>query len=141
MKYSFYYIISFFILFSCSDNSLDNPNCRFLLNINVNETINLTFYPELQFSGSSEYIPNIGNGGVILARVGETIFAWDAADPNHPLSSCSVLQNSGLTATCQCEDENEYSLSNGLPLKNAELRCPLKNYRVEKNGNNLLIFN
>lgn len=137
----FIYLFCFSILVSCSDNSLDNPNCRFLLDIGVNETINLSFYPQLNFSGSSEYIPNIGNGGVIIARIGETFFAWDAADPNHPLSSCSVLVNSGLNATCQCEDENEYSLSNGLPLNNGDLRCGLRNYRVEVNGNSLVIFN
>ena len=66
---------------------------------------------------------------------------FDAADPNHVPSACSVLTLSGINGICGCDDENEYSLFNGLPVNNSSLRCPLKAYRVEVNGNTLLIFN
>ena len=136
-------IIFFFTIVACSRNTTQNENCRFLLNIGVNEVVNLNLpqFNQLQFSGNSVYIPNAGNGGIIVASVGADFFAWDAADPNHTQSSCSILVNSGLTATCGCDDENQYSLTNGLPINNSELQCTLLNYRVEVSGSTLLISN
>jgi nitrite reductase/ring-hydroxylating ferredoxin subunit len=143
MKSAIVAIILFITLVSCSKNSNENENCKFLLDIGVNEVVNLNLpqYSQLQFAGNSVYIANAGNGGILIASTGADFFAWDAADPNHAQSSCSVLVNSGLNATCGCADKNEYSLVNGLPLNNSELRCGLRNYRVERNGNTLLISN
>lgn len=133
----------FAILTACSGDSVTNENCKFLLNVGVNVTLNLSLpqYSQLQFVSNSAYIANAGNGGIIVTNAGTGYFAWDAADPNHNLSSCSVLQISGLEATCQCADHNTYSLVNGQPLGNSSLQCGLKNYRVEQNGNTLLISN
>jgi len=147
---SLYSLVLMFFLAACSGNSVNDENCRFLLDVGVNIDINLSLpaYQILNSSGNSVYIPNVGNGGIILAKVGFDFFAWDATDPNHPQSECSLLvdlndikPNYGLSAKCQCEDENEYSFVNGLPLKNSELRCPLRNYRTQVSGNTLLIFN
>jgi len=130
------------LFISCSDNVNENKNCKYLVNIGVNVSINLSFpeYSELQFTGNSIYIPNAGNAGVIVAFTGADYLAWDAADPNHVQSPCSTLANSSLQATCACEDKNTYSLVTGQSLGKA-LPCGLKNYRVEKNGNTLLIYN
>lgn len=140
-----YPIILFIVLLlvSCSSNINQNENCRYLLNVGVNLPIdlNLPKYSQLQFAGNSVYEPNVGNGGVIIAYTGVDYLAWDAADPNHVLQPCSVLQNSGLTAVCGCDDKNEYNLVNGLPVNNSDLQCGLKFYRVEKTGNTLLITN
>lgn len=143
MKSTFVAVILFLILASCSNNSNENENCKFLLDVGINVVVNLNLpqYSQLQFAGNSVYISNAGNGGILIASTGADFFAWDAADPNHAQSSCSVLVNSGLNATCGCEDKNEYSLINGLPLNNSDLRCSLRNYRVEQNGNTLLISN
>lgn len=143
MKRAIFTIISFFILVGCSNNSNENENCRFLLDIGVNEVVNLNLpqYSQLQFAGNSVYIANAGNGGILVASTGADFFAWDAADPNHAQSSCSVLINSGLNATCGCEDQNEYNLVNGLSVNNSTLRCSLRNYRVEQSGNTLIISN
>ncbi|GAA4280574.1 hypothetical protein GCM10022260_09950 [Gaetbulibacter aestuarii] len=113
-----------------------------MLNVGVNLTIdlNLPQYSQLQFAGNSVYEPNQGNAGIIIAYTGVDYLAWDAADPNHVLQSCSVLMNSGLFATCGCEDKNKYNLVNGLP-ENTNLQCGLKFYRVEKSGNTLFISN
>lgn len=130
-------------LFSCSSNREEDENCKFLLDVPVNEVINLSFpqYSQLQFAGNSVRVPNIGNGGVIVAFTGGDYFAWDASDPNHVQASCSILEPTGLNATCGCDDKNEYSLVSGQPLGNNTLRCGLKNYRIQKNGNTLTIFN
>ena len=142
MKYTFILLL-FFLFFSCSKNSVNNPNCRFLLDLGINEVVNLNLpqFNQLQFAGNSVFIPNAGNAGIIIASTGADFFAWDAADPNHAQSPCSVLENSGLTATCGCEDKNEYSLVTGQALGNGNLPCSLRNYRVEKSGNTLLITN
>ena len=135
-------LLGLLTILSCS-SSQENENCKFLLNIGVNVNINLSLpeYSQLQFAGNSVYISNQGNGGIIVASTGADFFAWDAADPNHTQSSCSVLINSGLNATCGCDDKNEYSLVNGQPLNNSSLMCGLRNYRVEKSGNTLRIYN
>lgn len=131
------------LLAACSGNSVTNENCNYLLNINVNATINLSLpqYSQLQFVSNSVYIPNQGNGGIIVTNAGTGYLAWDASDPNHTPSNCSVLEITGLEGTCGCSDENTYSLVNGQPLGDSSLLCGLKNYRVEQTGNTLLISN
>lgn len=138
-----YCLICFVFLVGCSGNSEEDENCKFLLDIPVNVSINLSLpaYSELQIPGNSVYIPNAGNAGIIVASTGFDFYAWDAADPNRIPVSCSVLTPSALEATSGCSDENTYSLVTGAPLENPTLRCSLKFYRVEQSGNNLLIFN
>ena len=140
---SVFCLFGLIILSSCSKNSISNKNCKFLLDIGVNVNINLSLpqYSQLPFAGNSVYIANAGNAGIIVASTGADFYAWDASDPNHVPSTCSALVPSGLNATCGCDDGNEYSLVTGQPLGSNNLPCGLKNYRVEKNGNNLLIFN
>ncbi|NMH86989.1 hypothetical protein [Flavivirga algicola] len=136
-------LIALIILSSCSKNSPNNENCKFLLDLGVNVNINLSLpqYSQLPFAGNSVYIPNAGNAGIIVASTGADFLAWDASDPNHAPNACSALTPTGLEGTCGCEDKNKYSLVTGQSLGSNNLPCSLKNYRVEKNGNNLLIFN
>lgn len=142
MKY-YFYLLLLVIITSCSTNSVDNRNCRFLLNVGVSVNINMSLpqYSQLQFISNSVYISNAGNAGIIVTNTGSGYLAWDASDPNHAPSSCSVLTVSGLNATCVCGDSNTYSLVTGQALGNSDLQCPLKNYRVEQNGNSLLVYN
>ena len=127
---------------SCSKNDIDNSNCKFLLNVSVNVTVNLNLpqYSQLNFTGNSVYIPNAGNNGVIVANYGAGYLAWDASDPNHTSSSCSALQPNGLEGTCGCVDANTYSLVTGESLVTV-LPCALKFYPVEQSGNTLFISN
>jgi nitrite reductase/ring-hydroxylating ferredoxin subunit len=131
------------MFYSCSNSDDGNDNCRFLLNIGVNITVNLNLpqYNPLNFPSNPVYIGNAGNGGIIVTNTGTGFVAYDAADPNHTPTSCSILEISGLEGTCTCGDENTYSLFTGQPLNNPELRCGLKAYRVEVNGSTLLIYN
>ena len=142
MKYIFS-LFTFVFLYACSSNSTDTTNCNYLLNISVNYSIdlNLPQYSSLNFAGNSIYIPNIGNAGIIIASTGANFYAWDASDPNHTPSSCSALIPNGLFGTCGCGDENTYNFVTGTPENNSNLRCALQNYRIEKTGNTLTVYN
>jgi hypothetical protein len=130
-------IITLLFLTACSKNDSIN-NCNYLLNLGVNAEVNLNLpqYSQLQFTSNSVYIANQGNGGLFVINVGNgNLRAWDASDPNHTPSACSIMQISGANAKCGCLDENEYNLFNGLSV-GAQLPCGLKEYRVTATGNN-----
>lgn len=135
-------LILILLITACSSDREENENCKFLLKIGVYETVNLNFpqFGNLNSPGNSTIIPG-GNAGIIVANLGLSFIAWDAADPNHILSTCSTLEPNGLVATCQCEDKNKYDLSTGRPVNDGSLQCALRNYRVERNGNLLVISN
>lgn len=143
MKKPLFSLLIILLLVSCSKSNINNSNCKFLLNIGVNTSINLNLpqYSSLQFVSNSVFVPNVGNGGVIVTNSGTGFLAWDASDPNHTLSSCSKLEINGLEGTCGCSDENVYSLITGQPLSNPSLKCGLKAYRVEQSGNDLILSN
>jgi nitrite reductase/ring-hydroxylating ferredoxin subunit len=139
---SLLYTIYFIFLVGCSGNT-ENENCKFLLDISFNVPVNLSLpqYSQLQFAGNSVYVPNAGNGGIIIASTGADFLAWDARDPNHIQTECSILVNSGLNATCGCDDKNAYNLVTGQAIGSTALPCSLRNYRVEINGDILYISN
>lgn len=132
----FFALLSLLILTACSNNDNLN-NCNYLLDLGVNASVNLNLpqYSQLQFTSNSVYIANQGNGGIIVTNVGSGLRAWDAADPNHTPSACSVMQIVGANAKCGCADANEYSLFTGGSL-GVQLPCGLKEYRVTSTGSN-----
>ncbi len=142
MKKIFLIALTSLFLASCSKSNNTNENCKFLLNIGVNTSINLNLpqYSQLQFISNSVYIPNAGNKGIIVTNSGTGFLAWDAADPNHAQQSCSIVNGTGLEGTCGCADANTYSFITGQSLGTA-LPCTLKPYRVEQSGNKLFITN
>ena len=139
-----YSLILLILLVSCSGNSVDDKNCRFLLDLNIlpiEINLQLPEYLNLNSTGNSFYIANAGNGGIIITNIGFEYKAWDAADPNYIPNTCLPLVPSGLEATSNCGEGNKYSLVTGQALGNTSLRCALKNYSVQQTGNTLLIFN
>jgi nitrite reductase/ring-hydroxylating ferredoxin subunit len=142
MKNIFLIALTYFVLIACSKNDISNENCKFLLNIVVNTSVNLNLpqYSLLQFISNSVYMPNVGNKGIIVTNSGTGFLAWDAADPNHAQQSCSVVNGTGFEGTCGCTDANTYSFITGQSLGTA-LPCTLKRYRVEQSGNTLFISN
>lgn len=138
-----YILLAFcLILMTCSRRNDDN-NCRFLLNLGVNVTVNMNLpqYSQLQFPNNPVYIANQGNGGIYVNNVGSSFRAFDASDPNHAPSGCSTLTLNGLEGVCGCADANTYSFLTGQPLNNGSLQCGLKEYRVDVSGNTLVISN
>jgi|TARA_B110000305_G_scaffold195978_1_gene220820 hypothetical protein len=129
------------LTFSCEKDEVSSQ-CRYLANIGVNYEVNLNLpqYNQLNFISNSVYIPNIGNGGIIVTNSGTGYLAWDASDPNRIPTSCSTMTINGLECVSNCPDENSYSLITGQSLGIA-LECGLKAYRIEINGSNLFISN
>ena len=128
--FKFYFIIGLLLIIGCAKNNIDN-RCNYLLNLDIYYEINLNLpqYSELNFISNSVYIPNVGNGGIIVVNSGSGYLAWDAADPNRTNLPCSVLTISGLEATSSCAEQNTYSLITGQSIGVA-LTCSLKPYRV-----------
>jgi nitrite reductase/ring-hydroxylating ferredoxin subunit len=138
-------ILLYFGLLSqgCQDGNNYDENCNFLLNVGVNISLNLNLsqYNQLNFPSNPVYVPNEGNAGIIVNNTGTGYVAFDAADPNHELSSCSRLSITGLEGVSGCDQTHRYSLLTGQPLQNPNLRCSLKPYRVERSGNVLYVTN
>ena len=105
------------LTFSCEKDEVSSQ-CRYLANIGVNYEVNLNLpqYNQLNFISNSVYIPNIGNGGIIVTNSGTGYLAWDASDPNRIPTSCSTMTINGLECVSNCPDENSYSLITGQSL-------------------------
>ncbi|MBU2928047.1 hypothetical protein [Winogradskyella psychrotolerans] len=131
-------ILSCVLVFGCSKSDT-TYNCNYLLDVGVNLTVNLNLpqFNQLLFPINAVRVSNYGNDGIILVRTSSnSLLAWDGADPNHTLSSCSTLTIDGLNAVCSCGDGNEYSLLTGTAINDNAQPCTLKPYRVEATGNN-----
>tara|TARA_B100000575_G_C22720557_1_gene433248 strand:- start:141 stop:572 length:432 start_codon:yes stop_codon:yes gene_type:complete len=133
------YFIIIFLIIGC-EKDINDSRCNYLLDLDIYYEVNLNLPQnnDLNFISNSVYIPNIGNGGIIIVNSGTGFLAWDAADPNQTNLPCSVLNISGLEATSNCAEQNTYSLITGQSIGLA-LTCSLKPYRVEPSGNILII--
>lgn len=127
------------LFLSCSDNGFNNKN-PYIPNYNFSVTFDLNFpaYSNLKFVSNAIYYtgPEVGPRGIYVFNTGSGYNAFDAACPNQALSSCSTLTLKGINLICPCDDE-EYSLFTG----QGKLQYPLKQYRVEVNGNLLRVYN
>lgn len=150
MKKYFFLLLVFPVLFSCSSDKVNNnnpylPNYTFTIDINMN----LPAYSSLKSVANAIYYPNQGSGrGFFVFYNGSSYVAFDAACPNQALSSCSTMDFKKLdakdplkidktTVVCPC-DNAEYSLFSG---QSAGKQYPLKQYRVEVNGDLLRVYN
>ena len=125
------------LFFSCSDSGFYNtnpfvPNYTFTVDINMN----LPSYSNLKYVSNAVYYPGAGARGIIIFNTGSGYNAFDAACPNQALSSCSTMTINGINALCGC-DNSEYSLFTG----QGQLQYPMKQYRVQVNGNVLRVYN
>ena len=135
-KYSLLFLILFFI--SCSDNGFNNknpyiPNYTFTVDINMN----LPSYSNLQYPSNAIYYSGAGAKGIFIFNTGSGYNAFDAACPNQALSSCSTMTINGIEVVCPC-DNAKYNLYTG---QSPGKLYPLKQYRVEVNGNVLRVYN
>lgn len=137
MKKIWFLILFISLLFSCSDNDINNKN-PYIPNYSVNFTIDMSFalYSNLKYMSNGIIISNQGAKGVIIFNTGSGYNAFDAACPNQALTSCTAMTINGINAVCSC-DEAEYSLFTGLGKK----EYPLKQYRVEVSGTVIHVYN
>ncbi len=145
MKKISYIVLTIVLILSCSDDSPSNRN-PFLIDTNFSFDINLNLplYGNLGTPGSSIYIgnENVGLRGGFVYNTGSGFVAWEASCPNHAPSSCSTMTiEGGVTCRCSCEDYL-YSLANGAPLSESDEKLHgLLFYRVDQNGNVLVVSN
>ena len=137
MKKSVWIFILFSAFISCSDNGPVNtnpfiPNYTFTVDINMN----LPSYSKLLYPSNAIYYAGKGVKGLIIFNTGSGYNAFDAACPNQTPSTCSPMTIDGIDAVCSC-DNKTYSLFSG----QGSLQYPMKQYRVEVNGNVLRIYN
>jgi nitrite reductase/ring-hydroxylating ferredoxin subunit len=146
MKKYFLILIVFPLLFGCSTNSTNNNN-PYLPNYTVNLDVNMSLpqYSDLKFVSNGVYVTGQGVRGVFVFNTGSGYVAFDAACPNQALSSCSTMTFKKIddqridrtNVVCAC-DNAQYSLFSG---QSAGKEYPLKQYRVEVNGNLLRVYN
>ena len=137
MKKSVWLFVLFLAFISCSDNGPVNtnpfiPNYTFTVDINMN----LPSYSKLLYPSNAVYYAGKGVKGLIIFNTGSGYNAFDAACPNQTPSTCSPMTIDGIDAVCSC-DNKTYSLFSG----QGSLQYPMKQYRVEVNGNILRIYN
>jgi len=133
-------------LFSCGndDNGNINDNNPFLNAppVNVNLNLNLPQFNPLRFPGNSVILNSQGIKGIVVYNVNNDLYtAFELSDPNHPPSSCSKMEIEGIIATCPCaDDDNSYDIVTGQHQSDPDA-FPMLFYRVERNGENIIISN
>lgn len=126
-------------VYSCDSGSVNNNNPN-IPNLPVNLSLNLSLpqYSNLQFP--SNFIRDFSQGarGIVVFNTGSGFNAFDLACPNQVFSICTTpMSITGINAICDCDDTT-YSLFTG---QSAGQQYPMKAYRVELVGNNLIITN
>lgn len=137
MKKSIVLLLIITAFWSCSNSGFNNknpylPNYTFAVELNMN----LPAYSNLQYPSNAIYYSSVGAKGIYVFNTGSGYNAFDAACPNQAISSCSTMTLKGINVVCPCDDK-EYSLFTG----QGKLQYPLKQYRVEVNGNVLRVYN
>lgn len=137
MKKSILLLLIATVFLGCSNSDFNNknpylPSYTFTVDINMN----LPAYSNLQYPSNAVYYSSVGVKGIYIFNTGSGYNAFDAACPNQALSSCSTMTLKGINIICPC-DNTEYSLFTGQGGK----QYPLKQYRVEVNGNVLRVYN
>jgi nitrite reductase/ring-hydroxylating ferredoxin subunit len=98
--------------------------------------MNLPAYSNLQYPSNAIYYSGVGAKGIYIFNTGSGYNAFDAACPNQAIDTCSTMTLKGINIVCPC-DSTEYSLFTG----QGGSQYPLKQYRVEVNGNVLRVYN
>jgi len=137
MKKVLLLIFAISFLMGCSGNENSNtnpylPNYTFSVDLNTN----LPTYSTLKYPSNAVYYSSAGVRGIIVFNTGSGYNAFDAGCPNQELSSCSTMTIKGINALCSC-DNKEYSLFTG----QSGMPYPMKQYRVEVNGDVIRVYN
>ncbi len=139
--FTFFIILLITLTMSCESDGVRTknpfvPNYPFAFTVNMD----LPMYNSLLYPSNAVLITlsGVGANGIIVFNAGGSYRAYEANCPNQSISNCSRLQIDGIRAVCPC-DELNYSLFTGVPV--GEGQYTLISYRVQHNGNTLLISN
>lgn len=141
-KIAFFLIISLGLL-SCSNNDdkIQNPYLVIPL-VNLSLNLNLPEYTDLKFPGGSFIVNNQGIKGIVIYCVSDTqYFASELSDPNHSPNSCSKMEVTGIIATCSCDDGNTNDIITGQFTPPNNEKYPMLQYRAERNGDIVTVYN
>lgn len=132
-------VIFFLSLVSCESDSSNNnnpniPNYNFSIDFNLNLPSN----SNLQFPSNHIVNYTVGARGIVVFNTGSGYVAFDLACPNTPFDSCTEpMEIDGIEAICNCDDTT-YNL---FTAQSQGQQYPMKQYRVEVNGNVVRVFN
>ena len=137
-------LFAFFpFIFGCDAGSINynNPNIpNYPVNLQVN--MSLPQYSNLQFPSNHVVDYSQGARGIVIFNTGSGYTAFDLSCPNQAYNICTIPLNvaaGAIEAKCQCDaTEHPYSLYTG---QSAGQAYPLKPYRVQISGGNLIITN
>lgn len=141
-KIAFFLLISLGLL-SCSNNDdkIQNPYLVVPL-VNLSLNLNLPEYTDLKFPGGFFIVNNQGIKGVVVYCVSDTqYFASELSDPNHSPNSCSTMEVTGIIATCSCDDGNTNDIITGQFTPPNNEKYPMLQYRAERNGDIVTVYN
>ena len=141
-KIAFFLLISLGLL-SCSNNDdkIQNPYLVVPL-VNLSLNLNLPEYTDLKFPGGSFIVNNQGIKGIVVYCVSDTqYFASELSDPNHSPNSCSKMEVTGIIATCSCDDGNTNDIITGQFTPPNNEKYPMLQYRAERNGDVVNVYN
>ena len=144
MKKALFILLCTIVIVSCKsddDAQNDNPNLFDPL-VSLNLNLNLPEYNPLKFPGNSVFINQQGIKGIVIYNVNNDFYtASDLTDPNHIPSNCSRMVIEGIIAICPCSDDShEYDIVTGKHRADQSL-FPMQQYRAERTGDNLRVFN
>lgn len=130
------------LLLCCSKDDV-NYNNPYLPNYNFSIAVDMSLpqYTNLLYTANPVLLngADAGINGIIVMNTGGGYVAFENTCPNQAVTTCSVLQITGIIAKCPC-DGAEYSLFDGTTT--AEVQYPLKPYRVQiTSGSSLRVYN
>lgn len=127
------------ILSGCSSDDRRNNN-PFIIDINFSVQLGGVAVLDLDIPSNPVYVPNAGLRGVFVINTGSGLLAWEASDPNHSPNECSTMVINGIEVVCQCDDAHTYNLFTG-QASGEVLDFAMVPYRVERNGNGIVVSN
>lgn len=134
-------LLAFFpFIFGCDAGTINyhNPNLPASYPVNLQINMSLPQYSNLQFPSNHIVDYSQGIRGIVVFNAGNSFLAYDLACPNISYLTCTTpMTISGINASCGC-DGSTYSLFSG---QGAGQVYPMKPYRVEISGGNLIITN
>lgn len=138
LKSGKYFIL--LILFLSVNEGCNKIEDSVIPSIPFSYTINLTIHNEVNISGNSIFIPEIGYGGVIVyCEFPGSFYAYDAACTYEVSPSCKVV-NDGVLGTCKCCKSQYLLLGGGFPSKGPAVEG-LRQYQTSMFNGMLRIYN
>lgn len=141
-KIVFFLLISLGLL-SCSNNDdkIQNPYLVAPL-VSLSLNLNLPEYTDLKFPGGSFFVNNQGIKGIVVYCVTDNYYiASELSDPNHSPNACSKMEVTGIIATCPCDDGNTNDIVTGQFTPPNNEKYPMLQYRAERNGDIVTVYN